>query len=636
MVKKTLMFLTSIIFIIAFLNFSSAIYLWENYGNAGNPFKQAQNESAYSLFNGTALSYSQTAGYKIISTKANMKFQPLISELGDSSASYIILPNNNYLQIYDKDLSILLEQISTGNITNQIAINDFNGDGVTSEISGVYLYNTTIATFKTYDFNYSDSSLTQIYEYNFTISTDSIIGGLRSNKNSIYFLIGDYNGTTYIMDFVDLNSSAVSRKNIFNSTLFLNEPLSWEDYDNDGVMEFITHSTYNMIIFNENGVIEHNKNSGNGVMYDSYFLNTDGTSIDKFMTLFSVGGVHTGCYDRTFLWIYNSDGSHHFNVSINCASMSADSVLGKSAIGDYDNDGYDDVYVVSSRYPYNDEMRFIIYDAGNTSQLYNTIYSSPQNLSEGNSLTLSDMNGNGITDFILYTTDKKNLRIYEPLNANTTSYLLNVNPFSDVYSCIPADIRHEGILSILCSGTDYSILYYSSALNNNAEINSVIFNPSTTIDNNTLLSVTINASDTESDTIYYKVKCSDSASWSSANGQLTDTYSCSYSTAGTYNLTSAVRDEFHVVYDYFSQDIIVTEEGVVPEEVTAEGGMTLPTELVSTENYEQGLLPEIYFGMLAFFSNTLHPFIVLIIVIFIVMIIFTIGSIISKLMEKLE
>jgi hypothetical protein len=62
--------------------------------------------------------------------------------------------------------------------------------------------------------------------------------------------------------------------------------------------------------------------------------------------------------------------------------------------------------------------------------------------------------------------------------------------------------------------------------------------------------------------------------------------------------------------------------------------MAIPTELVSTTNYNQGLLPEIYYSMIAFFSRSLLPFIILVVGIFIALIIFAIAGIINKLMNK--
>ena len=62
--------------------------------------------------------------------------------------------------------------------------------------------------------------------------------------------------------------------------------------------------------------------------------------------------------------------------------------------------------------------------------------------------------------------------------------------------------------------------------------------------------------------------------------------------------------------------------------------VNLPTKIVDVDNPEQGLLPEVYYGILGFFSETLSPMIILIFVIFFVLIILTLGTIIKKIAMK--
>jgi hypothetical protein len=62
--------------------------------------------------------------------------------------------------------------------------------------------------------------------------------------------------------------------------------------------------------------------------------------------------------------------------------------------------------------------------------------------------------------------------------------------------------------------------------------------------------------------------------------------------------------------------------------------MIIPTQLVDTENMNQGLLPEVYYGTLGFISSTLNPMMVLIFAIFIVLIMLLIAKLIKKVANK--
>ena len=74
-----------------------------------------------------------------------------------------------------------------------------------------------------------------------------------------------------------------------------------------------------------------------------------------------------------------------------------------------------------------------------------------------------------------------------------------------------------------------------------------------------------------------------------------------------------------------------------PTETTqVEGGIAIPLDLVNTEDTDKGLLPEIYYGTLGFFSSVLEPSILLIFVIFFVLIMITIGAIIVKIAKKVS
>jgi hypothetical protein len=224
-------------------------------------------------------------------------------------------------------------------------------------------------------------------------------------------------------------------------------------------------------------------------------------------------------------------------------------------------------------------------------------------------------------------------------------------------------LTYNGQQEIICSGNGGTTMFYSDVENSNAIINSVAYNPSTTIEVNTTLTMVIYANDSEGDSpLYYRHKCFASDNYSAETTSPIKT--CSYVGTGIYETTVAVRDPFHTAYDTYSQDIVVTttglicdndlvceasqgetylncpndcdppEEEEIPDTTTSEGGISIPTQLVDTDNIEQGLLPEIYYGTLGFMSSILQPTIILVFVIFFALIMISVGVIIKKMGQK--
>jgi hypothetical protein len=222
--------------------------------------------------------------------------------------------------------------------------------------------------------------------------------------------------------------------------------------------------------------------------------------------------------------------------------------------------------------------------------------------------------------------------------------------------CIPADLNFDGFLEVTCSASGSSYMFYSNVSNQNPTITSVAFDTGTTIAVGTTLYAYVTAYDVEGDGILYIYRCSDTSSFTNASGSSTG--SCVYNSVGDYNFTIGVRDVYHSTYNYFSQIISVTQTGQIcnnngicetgenynncPNDCPSpplnytqvQGGMAIPTKLVDTENTEQGLLPEIYYGTLGFFSSVLSPTIILVFAIFFVFIILAIGMIIVRIGKK--
>ena len=61
----------------------------------------------------------------------------------------------------------------------------------------------------------------------------------------------------------------------------------------------------------------------------------------------------------------------------------------------------------------------------------------------------------------------------------------------------------------------------------------------------------------------------------------------------------------------------------------------LDENIVNPQNTEQGLLPSVYYGIATFLSNIMTPAIIIIFVVFICLIMVTIGTIIKKIAMKI-
>jgi hypothetical protein len=247
------------------------------------------------------------------------------------------------------------------------------------------------------------------------------------------------------------------------------------------------------------------------------------------------------------------------------------------------------------------------------------------------------LNGDSYYDFIV-SSYVNNTKMYA-FDLQNNKLILNYTGFF-----IPVDFNSDGALELLGYNTANLILLRGNYTNQNAVLNTLTFLPSTSPAVYSPMTITIGATDQENDVLYYKVDC--------GNGVITETISntrqCTYASTGDAWLTAYVRDSYHVTYSNYSQLISVggvsnytgNGTGIItpPDEnttsITATNGMTLPTQLVNPDNFNQGLLPEIYFGTLAFFSSILSPTIILVMVIFFALIMVTIGMIIKKIAGK--
>jgi len=654
--KKGLPILIFGILFLLFLNaFVSADYDWKSFGS--DTFI-SQTTGLKGHFNQGYYAYSST-------TLFGTTFQPLIANLTNIGQTYIILTDGNYIELLNNQLIPEKEFFVGGTQISEMAITDFDGDGKSNEIVGIWNISGQIK-FLAISFNYSINNLTIIKQVNLS----SIASAVKCKSGQYcYFYEKASNYTNFTFINMTTTENDIKSCQIFNKAIIssydANVP-KWATINGIDYYLFLgksgAFSTINAIDDDCNFLFT--KNWTDGVPSSHYYYPTSasffaGTTC-SFWGLFcsaetkivysylDVGATWTYSYVK----LARLDGSDYWseNICTSGGSYSCDTSLNVFA-GDYNNDALPDVWVsVADTYLGGGvQQAHLKILNGNNKNLLKTATLSG---SKVRTMLFSDLNNDGTNDIVLDGT------VIDP-NTNATIFIdLATTNFT---YCIPVDIILDGSNDLVCSRTGNTTIFTANYTNQNAHITSVVLDPSSTIAINSTLVAYIYANDPESDTIYYSHKCSatDTASnWTTSNAK-----TCVYSQAGNYLLSVYARDIFHSDYSTLTINITVTPTGlppvcnnngicdtdlgetnancpydcpVAPNQTTGTGAeiglttTTLPTDIVNPTNINQGLLPEIYFGILAFFSNVAHPLIILVFVIFIAGIIILMGKLVSK------
>lgn len=627
---------------------------WKTFGNTYLPAYHYQSEQFFGNFltsniTTTSIAHGLSVG------------QPLIMDLGSPTENYIVMPYGNYLEVWDSNLNFVNDVYAGEEVKGAISGADWDNDGEYNEIVGIWNGSGNVMSVRAYSFNYSDYSITLLNETNFTLTGGLSYyssTGFRCVGGNCYGVLWEYNSTSLYYNWYSLriNSSSYYATQLFVS---YNSPFQYPpsvvDWDNDGILEMVVLSTKNVLIYDANGVVEQLFNAtASGGFTESYvdarFIKND-NAVNKWRVVIASDTTYSPpptffdstavrvyrIEDRTLLWGTGSI-AHGSQTGYNPATSTI-------AVKDYNGDYYEDVWICGWN---NENGKCNIFNGLNGNVLWSFQNSS---ITAMGRLIVARLGTDSIPDFVSGASDTQIVDVGTSRNFNTGG-------MGSGAICIPADTDLDGVLEIVCSKSSLTKIYETNYSNANAQIISVTFEPSTTISLSETLYMYVLANDTESDyPFYYIWKCDDSESFSAE--QTSSTLTCSYSSLGYKNVTIGVRDYYNSEYDYFSQIILVTQTGQTcdndgncesgettencpndcpptpPQNYTeAEGGIALNTQLVNPDNTQQGLLPDIYYGILGFLSLTLSPTITIVFLIISVLVILAIGMIIKAIASK--
>jgi len=625
MVKKIKYGLIGILLLtLMLLPFSSAIYDWNRYGGESISMPNAQLPTISGHMNENVTFNSVAFGYGLVNGD-KPRYQPIVRAFANTTAENprIIFPSGNFLYVYDDNLN-LKKQFSTGGQSyGSLEVRDFDNNGNADDIVGVWELYADKISFVSFEYNATSDNIVKKFEKNFSYSGTRESTGVRCGGDFCSFVASNSSSADLIMVFSNGSQNIIDLQPTGVNPYV--EPPAWIDWDNDGVDEFLVWNKDDMRVIDENGIWEFNK-SATIPLAGARFIHPDATSFWKLVYIESFNSA--GFSSKVTVYAINPDGSSYWNREIDytISSNFYYAVLGM-AVGDYSGNFLDDVFIGTVLYNNlptytvlkGSDGTIITQESGENIMQYQTS-SEPYNY---HSFTIAKIDNDDQYDFIGgITTFSPKTEVFSI--ATDTVYYNDSNGFR----CVGVDIIPDGSLELICQTSGITEIIGSNFTNQNPTINSVTYDPSTTVSVGSTVYAIISATDLEGDTMYYSAQCDNGLNYSADD--TSNTKSCTYTAVGQYNLTIRARDDYHSSsYNYFSQIITVTTSGDFcdfdgvceagqgensdncpadcPVEETEEnfvsetGGINMPLKVVDVDNRDNGLLPQIYYGLLGLF-----------------------------------
>ena len=657
---------------------------WYSYGGINT---QNYNSFPTGTFSRLDLNTTQKnfTSYGILINQTYMKNYPqLLSDYLVQNRIYLVVPNGNYIEIFDQNLNFITEYYQGKYFTGQYELVNWIPNKTGKEIVGLFQNGGENYSFKSFTMSNTTFTLSQTSEINFTIPNAIGTSGLKCYSGSppsfstswCGALINSKNGSVYNVSLALFYPNGTSSYVNVNSSISPTyDVLSWTDVDNVGSAPNLQEFLYTVDTDRGHATIFRSDGSIYRIFQGVFSYSVESFEV-KLVTL-NGGITRLGIYEHyqgatpgecggtygscSYLSQYKLDGSIDWSKSVNTNDGFGFNRNAWAFGVDSTSAGNPSYFLITNSGGY----IFRIYKAFDGSLTYSQINGSMSG-GIGVILTVGDMNYDGINDFIFTsgTGGSTSTWVYSPTSLKG---YFQQNNIADYDYCLPSDVTGDGVTDLVCSSSTKFQVFSTNYTNSLPTLSSLTFNPSITPIVNSPLYIIVSASDPEADSLAYMINCGTGSGNSSY--QASSTLTCTYNSVGNYQMTVYVSDSAHFLdptaYVSYTQNITAVQSGGLcnlngvceagigettsncPQDcptnqsqqyvnVGGNNSMSIPLNLVDVTDTNQGFLPEIYYGLLSFFSGFMKPFLIILFLIAVIFIILAVLGLVRTLFVKMN